>query len=239
MTNAGCPRLGCKGLGVLPTLDKVLDDVAPYPYTLKSFREYLSQNHCLEPLDFLEEIKRYTDAYRSAERSRPSKSPALLMTWQNLVSAYILPGSSYELNISTEERNSLLQYNHMSFPPSPVLIEDAVRRIAQSLESSIFLSYLASRSALAHMAPSTKDYLRNERLEIPAEKFALSTPECASAETSSESVTKDNSGKGWKGDMNTVCRKLLDFLTQPVKLARSHRRLSQISNRSTSEEMKR
>jgi hypothetical protein len=51
-----------------PTLDEVLANTAPAPYTLSAFMAYLSQNHCLETLEFTLDAKRYREAYEDLSR---------------------------------------------------------------------------------------------------------------------------------------------------------------------------
>lgn len=224
----------------VPTFDNVLNDNAPYPYTLKSFRDYVSQSHCSEPLEFLEDLKRYKQKYHSAlgldsprRPSRPSLTPQLLLTWRKIISVYILPGSSRELNLSTEERDSLLQYNDTSFPPSPCLIEEAVTRISQSFESSIFLPYLTSRALLLHTISSEDTYLDEDRVGMIYDKVAISTTESDMTDSSSEvtSTTAHMDEKGWRDSKGVVFKKLLSFLVQPAKSIRAYQRASRVSSR--------
>ena len=46
-----------------PTLDEVLNNTAPQPYTLAAYTAFLSQQHCLETLEFVTEARRYTEKY--------------------------------------------------------------------------------------------------------------------------------------------------------------------------------
>ncbi|OGM41988.1 hypothetical protein ABOM_009511 [Aspergillus bombycis] len=224
----------------VPTFDNVLNDKAPYPYSLKSFRDYASQNHCSEPLEFLEELKRYKQKYRSAlgldgsrRSSRPSLTPQLLLAWRNILSVYITPGSSQELNLSTEERDSLLQYNDTSFPPSPCLIDEAVTRISQSFESSIFLPYLTSRALLVHATTSEDTHLEEDGVGMIYDKLALSSTESDMSDDSSEiiSTTAHMDQKGWRESKNVVFKKLLSVLAQPARSIRAYQRASQPSSR--------
>ncbi|KAJ5184662.1 Regulator of G protein signaling superfamily [Penicillium cf. griseofulvum] len=108
-----------------PTLDEVLANIAPPPYTLSAFMAYLSQNHCLETLEFTMEANRYRDSYYAlAERlghdtmeSDCPETQHLRMLWKRLLTAYIFPGSPREINLSSEVRDALLQYKDMSAPP--------------------------------------------------------------------------------------------------------------------------
>ncbi|KAE8379367.1 hypothetical protein BDV26DRAFT_170304 [Aspergillus bertholletiae] len=215
----------------VPTFDNVLNDNAPYPYSLKSLKDYVSQNHCSEPLEFLEDLERYKQTYRfalgldgSCRPSRPSITPQLLLTWRNLLSLYILPGSEHELNLSTEERDALLQYHDASFPPSPSLIEEAVARISQSLESSIFLPYLTSRAILVHAVPLENPSLDEHGVGMICHRGSISTIESELSEGSSEelSPTTYKREKSWRQDKSVVLRKVLSLLGQPAR-SRSQR----------------
>jgi hypothetical protein len=196
----------------LPTFDRVLNDTAHYPYSLDSFKDYLSQNHCSESLQFLEEIRQYKQIYRSASQvdgtplsSHSTASSQLLLTWKHLISMYILPGSSQELNLSTEERNSLLKYTDTPVPPSPCLIDQAVKRITQSLESSVFFQFLSSRAALLCTSPGT------------CTKVTTSTTE--STESNTE---KEDCDPGSRADVKLGFKRLLDLIGHSAKSVRSY-----------------
>ncbi|KAL5363438.1 hypothetical protein BJX96DRAFT_118904 [Aspergillus floccosus] len=134
----------------LPQFDDVLKGLAPYPYTLDIFKSYLSSNHCSEFLEFLMDLGEYSEKYKSAygedespdvQRDGPKH---LLGLWQRLVSVYIKPESSRELNLSGEEREELLQYMDGIIPPPPSFIEEVMKRVHESFQSSIFLTFLSS-----------------------------------------------------------------------------------------------
>lgn len=150
---------------VRPTLDEVLSNTAPYPYTLSAFMAYLSQNHCLETLEFTLEAKRYRETYVSVSRlldqsiivSDTPQTQHLLMLWERLLSAYILPGAPREINLSSEVRDGLLAEAHASRPPLPETLDPAVRRMHDLMEESIFIHFVNSHST--HMdSPSTDDH---------------------------------------------------------------------------------
>ncbi|PLN84198.1 regulator of G protein signaling superfamily [Aspergillus taichungensis] len=138
-----------------PTLDEVLANSAPAPYTLSAFMAYLSQNHCLETLEFTLEAKRYREAY--AELSHPllpSPVPAdspqcqrVRMLWKRLLTAYILPGAPREINVSSEVREHILRHAHCPFPPAPDVLDTATRLVHDLMEESIFLPFLNAHAA--------------------------------------------------------------------------------------------
>ncbi|CRG85362.1 hypothetical protein PISL3812_02448 [Talaromyces islandicus] len=154
---------------VRPTLDEVLSNTAPYPYTLSAFMAYLSQNHCLETLEFTLEAKRYRETYVSVSRlldqsiivSDTPQTQHLLMLWGRLLSAYILPGAPREINLSSEVRDGLLAEAHASRPPLPETLDPAVRRMHDLMEESIFIHFVNSQSPATHMpvdSPYTGDH---------------------------------------------------------------------------------
>jgi hypothetical protein len=149
---------------VRPTLDEVLSNTAPYPYTLSAFMAYLSQNHCLETLEFTLEAKRYRETYLSVSRlldqsiivSDTPQTQHLLVLWERLLSAYILPGAPREIILSSEVRDVLLADAHASRPPLPETLDPAVRRMHDLMEESIFIHFVNSQSPATHM-PTTID----------------------------------------------------------------------------------
>jgi hypothetical protein len=137
-----------------PTLDEVLNNTTPPPYTLSAFIKYLSQNHCLETLEFILEAKRYRESYKSLdEPAREStvttncpESINLSLLYQLLLKTYILPGAAREVNLPVNVRDDLLRHKITSTPPSPETLDPAVRSIHDLMEDSIFISLLNSLS---------------------------------------------------------------------------------------------
>ncbi|KAJ5347770.1 uncharacterized protein N7506_001023 [Penicillium brevicompactum] len=145
-----------------PTLDEVLANVAPPPYTLSAFMAYLSQNHCLETLEFTMEANRYRESYYALlDRLGPSaldsecpESQHMRMLWQRLLTAYIFPGSPREINLSSEVRDALLQHANVTAPPVPETLDSAVKRIHDLMEESIFLPFINSHTTSPSMMPA-------------------------------------------------------------------------------------
>src|SRR5271156_743550 len=98
-----------------PTLQEVLADSAPPPWTLSAFMAYLSRNHCLETLEFTMDASRYRKHYNSMADSHPGTpiSPAsegcdyVKMLWQKLLDAYIAPNGAREVNLPSNVRDRL------------------------------------------------------------------------------------------------------------------------------------
>jgi hypothetical protein len=156
---------------VRPTLDEVLSNTASYPYTLSAFMAYLSQNHCLETLEFTMEAKRYGETYRSISRvlgespirTECPQTEHLRMLWQRLISAYIAPGAPREINLSSEVRDGLLEDAYATVPPPPETLDAAVRRMHDLMEESIFIHFLNSHSMPSSDSPY---YDASERMNL-------------------------------------------------------------------------
>ncbi|OJD13751.1 hypothetical protein AJ78_05818, partial [Emergomyces pasteurianus Ep9510] len=125
-----------------PTLDDVLSGTSLPPYTLSAFMAFLSQNHCLETLEFTMEAKRYRDSYYSD----PSRKQHLCMLFQRILTAYIIPASPREINVSSEVRDDILSHSQSPTPPRPETLDSAVKRMRDLMEESIFIPFLRSQS---------------------------------------------------------------------------------------------
>lgn len=145
-----------------PTLNEVLANVAPPPYTLSAFMAYLSQNHCLETLEFTMEANRYRESYYALLERRgrqvldvecPERQH-MRMLWQRLLNAYIFPMSPREINLSSEVRDALLAHSGATVPPVPETLDPAVQRIHDLMEESIFLPFLNSHTTSPSMMPT-------------------------------------------------------------------------------------
>lgn len=146
-----------------PSLEQVLANTAPAPYTLSAFMAYLSQNHCLETLEFTLEAKRYRETfeavthqlgeYPSANTDFP-ECQHLCMLWQRLLTAYILPGSPREINVTSDVRDNILRQAAVNPPPHPQVLDVAVKLTHELMEESIFMPFLNSHSTSAYSAPS-------------------------------------------------------------------------------------
>src|SRR5271170_6601026 len=100
-----------------PTLNQVLHNKSPPPYTLSSFMAYLSMMHSLENLEFLLDASRYRATYQQTflTPDSPSIQPSYPDTervktmWLRLIDAYVRPGGSREVNLPGDLRDSLLR----------------------------------------------------------------------------------------------------------------------------------
>ncbi|RAK82428.1 regulator of G-protein signaling domain-containing protein [Aspergillus fijiensis CBS 313.89] len=157
-----------------PSLDEVLANTAPAPYTLSAFMAYLSQNHCLETLEFTLEAKRYRETYNALSRqlnqspiaSECPESQHLRMLWQRLLTAYIIPGSPREINVSSEVREDILRYANQTPPPPPEILDLAVKLVHDLMEESIFIPFLNAHAAAAHVFPLSEPLFPHEDVTV-------------------------------------------------------------------------
>jgi hypothetical protein len=160
-TGPYCPRR--------PTLQEVLANTARPPWTLSAFMAYLSQNHCLETLEFTMDAQRYTTKYQSMIGKDPltpvsptsSDCEYVRMLWQKLLDAYITPNGPREVNLPSDVRDRLLSLPTAFIPPDAAELEPAVRIIYELMDESVLVPFLNSiappRSSDVSMTPWTLD----------------------------------------------------------------------------------
>ncbi|KAL9632774.1 MAG: hypothetical protein Q9164_005113 [Protoblastenia rupestris] len=133
-----------------PTLPDVLSNSAPPPWTLSAFTAYLSQNHCLENLEFTLDAERYKEKYEALILQMSGKPftleidecRQLSMLWRRLLDAYIMPDCPREINIPSDVRQRLLTLPVDTVPPEPEALDDAVKIIYNLMEESVLVSFL-------------------------------------------------------------------------------------------------
>ncbi|KAL1960192.1 hypothetical protein VTO42DRAFT_8735 [Malbranchea cinnamomea] len=191
-----------------PSLDDVLADRAQPPYTLAAFMAYLSQNHCLETLEFTLDAKRYGEHYEAAVEdtgespisSEGPKAQHLCMLFQRLLAAYIVPGAPREINLPSEVRDALLSHSNCKKPPLPSTLDAGVKRMRDLMDESIFMPFLNSRAnSLSPLDTSYKPRQRSSPSTMPASTHSKSAGYRAlpSGSTSGDSacgILTDDSG---------------------------------------------
>ena len=133
-----------------PTLPDVLSNSAPPPWTLSAFTAYLSQNHCLENLEFTMDADRYRERFDAmalpssgmVNSTELEECKYLRMLWQRLMDAYIIPDGSREINIPSNVRETLLSLPNDIIPPRPEELDDAIRIIYNLMEESVLVAFL-------------------------------------------------------------------------------------------------
>jgi hypothetical protein len=135
-----------------PTLEDVLNNRAPSPYTLAAYTAFLSQQHCLETLEFTTEAKRYADKYDEASATlagmpltmETQEGWELIQDWQRILEIYIKPGAPREINLPSEERDDLIERSYEVKPPCPDYLDAAVKRMYDLMSDSIFIPFCNS-----------------------------------------------------------------------------------------------
>jgi hypothetical protein len=141
-----------------PTLEEVLNNTAPPPYTLAAYTAFLSQQHCLETLEFVTEARKYADKYDEALKEHSAESLnseddvgfELVQIWNRLLDVYVKPGAPREINLPAEERDDLVEYPFEPSPAPPAALEPAVKRMYDLMSDSIFIPFCNSLKMLGH-----------------------------------------------------------------------------------------
>lgn len=132
-----------------PSLQDILSNTAPPPWSLSAFMAFLSQNHCLETLEFTMDAERYRAAHteilarESTGRTR-DENEHVCDLWIKLINAYILPCGPRELNIPSRVRDRLLSLPATTTPPDPSELDDAVRIVYELMNDSVLVPFLQS-----------------------------------------------------------------------------------------------
>ncbi|KAK1761300.1 hypothetical protein QBC47DRAFT_428646 [Echria macrotheca] len=166
-----------------PSLRDILSNKAPPPYTLGAFMAFLSQNHCLETLEFTMDADRYRAAHAEILQRPGGMSDAnehVCSLWQKLMHAYILPCGYREVNLPAHVRDRLLSLPATPMPPDPSELDEAVTIVYELMNDSVLGPFLAS---VASPSPEAMDEDEQEakhvrsRIRIPKESSSLSSAE--------------------------------------------------------------
>ncbi|TLD22655.1 regulator of G protein signaling [Venturia nashicola] len=163
-TGQYCPRR--------PNLSEILANSAPPPWTLSAFMAYLSQNHCLETLEFTMDASRYRKHYnKMASRSPTGEIIAgsqdckyVSSLWQKLLEAYIVPNGPREVNIPSSVREGLIEHSNDEVPPHHLVLDTAVQKVYELMEESVLVPFLNSFYPQTAV-PSSTDNSRNTSTE--------------------------------------------------------------------------
>ena len=177
-----------------PTLHDILSNSAPAPWSLSAFTAYLSHNHCLETLEFTLDAGRYRRRHEIMLDQIKGQSPNLdldecrhvMMLWQRLMDAYIVPNGPREINLPGEVRDELLSLPNNAAPPSPEELDPAVQIIYELMDGSVLLPFLNAVSPVRSMdraasmsegrdEPEESLYLTKSVGELPGGSFSQSS----------------------------------------------------------------
>lgn len=181
-----------------PTLTEILLDVASPPWTLSAFTAYLSQNHCMETLEFTLDLQRYASVHDQiqAEASEDHQANAQLCAlWDKLMQVYIAPCSPREINIPSRVRDRLLRLPGKPEPPHPRELEEAGRIVHELMNDSLLVPFLESVSTLSlentshERSPKYPPYLDVGRVAGTSGSTSTST-----GQFESDGLTDDSDG---------------------------------------------
>ena len=141
-----------------PTLDDVLNNRAPQPYTLSAYMAFLSQQHCLETLAFTLDAKKYREQYDTASAHmagmpltyETDEGHDLQQEWTRMLDIYIKPGAPQEINLPSEERDDLLDWPYGVKPPPPEALDPSIKRMYDLMSDSIFIPFCNSLKAVSY-----------------------------------------------------------------------------------------
>lgn len=149
-----------------PSLEEILSNTAPAPWTLAAFMAFLHQNHCSETLEFIMEAKRYSSAYLGQLDSQDGQSvdshlkssplhgnEHLWSIWVKLMNSFIVSDAPRELNLPARVRDRLLGLPTQD-PPHPSELDSAVSIIYELMNDSVLGPFLES---LAPPPPEDSD----------------------------------------------------------------------------------
>lgn len=112
---------------------------------------YLSQNHCLETLEFTMEADRYRGEYEHIYQRREERTPEedeyMCSLWIRLMDAYIVPCAPREVNLPCPVRDRLLDQPCSSTPPHPSRLDEAAQIIYELMNDSVLVPFLESVGA--------------------------------------------------------------------------------------------
>lgn len=102
----------------VPSLETILEDKSNGVFSRVKFMEFLSSRHCLEPLEFILDLRRYEEEYEKLDEqgNHEHNKERLVKRWHEIVINYFCHESPKELNIPCEDRQKLL---HERGVPSP------------------------------------------------------------------------------------------------------------------------
>ncbi|KAH7302937.1 RGS domain-containing protein [Stachybotrys elegans] len=166
----------------MPSLASNIFDLSPDPWGLDDLAAYLSRHHCLENLQFVQDVSRYRVYYskivggnqipRASLRCHYDYVQAL---WEDLLGTYILPNGHREVNLPSEVRDRLLEFRSSDCFPHPSELDGAVEVVHQLMEDSVLPGFSNS-----HMSEQPGDRGHGKRRGIASRdrrKISTSSPE--------------------------------------------------------------
>lgn len=172
-----------------PTLSEILLDVSPSPWTLRAFMAHLFQHHCEETLEFTLDAENYASVYYQLATESPmqrDRADRIISSWQKLIRIYIAPGGPRQINISSRERDHLLNLPCGPPPPHPSELDESRRIIYNLMNDSILSPFLESVSPMQRESPL------EERIPSPDNRLQPSVGWDATQSVSGNSPLSDS-----------------------------------------------
>lgn len=178
-----------------PSLDDILSNQSSYPYNLTTFIGFLSQNHCLETVEFIMDVTKYSETYEKANASQE----VLLMMWRRIVDTYIRPGGPKELNLPCEVRSRFISTDH-PVAPLPSSLETPFELVKEMIKENAYVPFITSVKCAASSSSSSAHTTTPSRYprNIPETCLqSLSTCSPFGSHESSESTESSKSDCSW------------------------------------------
>ncbi|KAA8896535.1 hypothetical protein FN846DRAFT_271919 [Sphaerosporella brunnea] len=129
-------------------------DMRVYPANPYCFKQpTLTDNHCLETLEFTMDARRYRKHYNSItnpkdRQSAPSPKDCAYVRklWQKLIDAYIVPDGPREVNLPCSVRDKILSTPNVRMPPPPETLDPAVDIVHELMQESVLVPFLSDCS---------------------------------------------------------------------------------------------
>lgn len=141
-----------------PSLAEILLDVASPPWSLTAFMAYLSNNHCMESLEFTLDSQRYTAIYNEMITDNPNPTQEnhdrVCALWEKLMQVYIIPCAPREVNIPARIRDELLNLPCGPAPPHPSQLAETGRILYELMNDSLLVPFLQSVAPMQLDGPS-------------------------------------------------------------------------------------
>ncbi|KAK3946274.1 hypothetical protein QBC46DRAFT_402638 [Diplogelasinospora grovesii] len=187
------------GMASPPSLQEILSSTAPPPYTLSAFMAFLSQNHCLETLEFTMHAERYRATYAEIVAGQQPNwirdgSEHLCSMWQKLMHTYILPYGPREVNLPSHVRDRLLSLPPTPVPPHPSELDEAVRIVYELMNDSVLGPFLES-VAMSYAQPLEEvDEEHSHEHRQGRSRLRISKDQSSSSSATEESSRSPKSG---------------------------------------------
>jgi hypothetical protein len=181
-----------------PTLSEILLNTSSPPWTLSAFMAYLSQNHCMETLEFTLDLQRYSAIYEQmqAHNMPLENNEQLCSLWDKLVQVYVAPASPREVNIPAVVRDRLLRIQSRPMPPPPSELDEAGQIVYDLMNDSLLVPFLESVSPMQLDSPPNRSpkLAQAHHLHLGGFGRRADSPRSASSPGFEDGLTDDSDG---------------------------------------------